>query len=189
MKKLLTETEKQYIFQNRLKLTIKEISNYLQKSSNTIRYFLASHKLPYKRAVVSRNPNLTEREKEVMELVSKGLNNQQITDKLVISLSTLKTHLGNIYSKYNLTGTEQDFSVQRVRAVLKFKEKMFQEKITQHCSLCEEWAKKYQTLEKEYKSFKCQQVFPNQCHCAFRCLSNDYCQDAEDKISELKTKI
>ena len=120
MKKTLTETEKQYILQNRLKLTINEMSKHLQKSPNTIRYFLTTHKLPYKRTVFFRNPNLTEREKEVMELVSKGLNNQQIADKLVISLATLKTHLCNIYSKYNLTGTEQDFSVQRVRAVLKY---------------------------------------------------------------------
>ena len=125
MKKPQTETEKQYILQNRLKLTINEMSKHLQRNPKTIYSFLASHKLSYKRAVVFRNPNLTEREKEVMALVSRGLNNQQIIDKLVISLTTLKTHLSNIYSKYNLTGPRVDFSVQRLRAVLKFKETMF----------------------------------------------------------------
>lgn len=120
MKKNLTEFEKQYILQNRLKQTINEISKHLRKSPQTIYSFLATHKLPYKRAIAYRNPDLTKREKEVIELISKGLNNQQIMDKLVISLQTLKTHLSNIYSKYNLTGTERDFSVQRVRAVLKY---------------------------------------------------------------------
>ncbi|MDX2061524.1 MAG: response regulator transcription factor [Bacteroidia bacterium] len=42
---------------------------------------------------------LSAREKEVLELLAEGLSNQQLADRLHVSLSTVKTHLSNIYSK------------------------------------------------------------------------------------------
>lgn len=45
---------------------------------------------------------LTKREIEVFELLIKGLTNKQIGETLNISLSTVKTHIINIYSKLNI---------------------------------------------------------------------------------------
>ncbi len=42
---------------------------------------------------------LTERETEVLSLLSEGLNNSEIARKLVVSLNTVKSHTSNIYSK------------------------------------------------------------------------------------------
>ncbi|MFC7440513.1 LuxR C-terminal-related transcriptional regulator [Laceyella putida] len=42
---------------------------------------------------------LSEREKQVLQLVSEGLKNQEIADELVISISTVKKHINNIYGK------------------------------------------------------------------------------------------
>jgi serine/threonine protein kinase/DNA-binding CsgD family transcriptional regulator len=42
---------------------------------------------------------LSDRELEVLRLVAAGLSNQDIAKKLVIALSTVKTHINNIYSK------------------------------------------------------------------------------------------
>lgn len=42
---------------------------------------------------------LTDRETEIMCLVAEGLSNQQIADKLILSLGTVKIHLHNIYGK------------------------------------------------------------------------------------------
>lgn len=42
---------------------------------------------------------LTEREVEVLGLIAEGLTNQEIADKLYISLTTVKTHVGNILAK------------------------------------------------------------------------------------------
>lgn len=42
---------------------------------------------------------LTEREIEVLRLVTQGLNNAEISDKLCISMNTVKTHLKNIFQK------------------------------------------------------------------------------------------
>jgi DNA-binding NarL/FixJ family response regulator len=45
---------------------------------------------------------LTPRERDVLELVAKGHNNNEIADKLVISGLTVKTHIGRIFHKLDL---------------------------------------------------------------------------------------
>ena len=44
-------------------------------------------------------PSLTERELEVLRLVSRGYNNQQIADELCLSGHTVKRHVANILAK------------------------------------------------------------------------------------------
>ncbi len=53
---------------------------------------------------------LTEREKEILTLVSKGETNSQIADKLFVREVTVKTHLNSIYRKLKVEN--------RVQAVL-----------------------------------------------------------------------
>ena len=45
---------------------------------------------------------LSERELDVLRLIAAGLPNKKITEQLFISMSTVKTHLRNIYSKLNV---------------------------------------------------------------------------------------
>jgi DNA-binding NarL/FixJ family response regulator len=45
---------------------------------------------------------LTDREKEVLELILSGKSNRQIAGTLFITESTVKTHTRNIYSKYDV---------------------------------------------------------------------------------------
>ncbi len=44
-------------------------------------------------------PSLTEREKEVLQLLAQGQSNKAIAEKLFISVSTVKVHTRNIYRK------------------------------------------------------------------------------------------
>lgn len=50
---------------------------------------------------------LTERELEVLKLVARGLNNQEIASTLVISPTTVYTHVSNILSKLHLASRTQ----------------------------------------------------------------------------------
>lgn len=47
---------------------------------------------------------LTPREREVLELLAAGADNRQIADRLFIGQSTVKSHLGTIYSKLGASG-------------------------------------------------------------------------------------
>jgi DNA-binding NarL/FixJ family response regulator len=42
---------------------------------------------------------ISKREYEVLELISHGLSNQEIADKLFVSTSTIKTHVSNVLAK------------------------------------------------------------------------------------------
>ena len=46
---------------------------------------------------------LTSREREVLDLLTMGLTNAQIAERLVVSLSTVNTHVRSIYNKLEVT--------------------------------------------------------------------------------------
>ncbi len=50
---------------------------------------------------------LTEREREVLQLFAQGLSNQEIADRLILSLGTVKAHSSNIYRKLDVRNRAQ----------------------------------------------------------------------------------
>lgn len=50
---------------------------------------------------------LSAREKEILQLIAKGLSNQSISESLFLSISTVKWHTGNIYGKLGVKGRTQ----------------------------------------------------------------------------------
>jgi DNA-binding NarL/FixJ family response regulator len=52
-------------------------------------------------------PELTDREREVLELIAQGLSNQQITRQLVVSPKTVRNHISNIFAKLQVADRAQ----------------------------------------------------------------------------------
>lgn len=50
---------------------------------------------------------LTQREKEILELIAIGNNSRKISDELCISIHTVKTHIYNVYNKINVNNRLQ----------------------------------------------------------------------------------
>jgi len=46
--------------------------------------------------------DLSKREIEVLQLISKGYNNEEIAEKLFVSKNTVKTHIQHIYTKLDV---------------------------------------------------------------------------------------
>ncbi len=51
--------------------------------------------------------HLTARELEVLKLIAAGDSNQTIAEKLVITVSAVKKHTGNIFGKLNVNSRTQ----------------------------------------------------------------------------------
>lgn len=59
-------------------------------------------------------PELTDREREVLDLIAQGYNNTEIAQRLVISPKTVRNHVSNIYNKLQV--------VDRVEAIIRARE-------------------------------------------------------------------
>jgi len=53
---------------------------------------------------------ISKREYEVLELISSGLSNQEIADKLFVSTSTVKTHVSSLLAKLDASRRTQAIS-------------------------------------------------------------------------------
>jgi DNA-binding NarL/FixJ family response regulator len=62
--------------------------------------------------------SLTDREREILELMAEGRSNQGIGERLYLSPKTVETHVGSIFSKLELLQTPDDH--RRVRAVVMY---------------------------------------------------------------------
>lgn len=52
-------------------------------------------------------PELTEREREILDLIAQGLNNNQVATRLVLSSSTVRNYVSSIFSKLQVADRAQ----------------------------------------------------------------------------------
>jgi DNA-binding NarL/FixJ family response regulator len=52
-------------------------------------------------------PELTDREREILEIIALGRNNQEIASQLHITMKTVSNHISNIYNKLQVTDRAQ----------------------------------------------------------------------------------
>ena len=63
------------------------------------RRLMAFFARPVPRADPAAFPELTDREREILELIAQGRSNTDITDRLVLSPKTVRNHVSNIFAK------------------------------------------------------------------------------------------
>ena len=59
-------------------------------------------------------PELTDREREILELLARGMSNTQIARKLVVSPKTVRNHVSNIFTKLQVNDRAE--AVRRAQA-------------------------------------------------------------------------
>lgn len=69
----------------------------------TIRELVNEKQMLYETPRIAAHNILTDREKQVVDLVCKGLKNKEIADKLFITETTIRHHLSSIFEKLKLT--------------------------------------------------------------------------------------
>lgn len=120
-KKVLTEDMENFIFKNHNLMTRKAIADYLNINTVTVYSFCKRKKLSPVKLYKRPNRDLTKKEREIAELVSKGCSNKEIQEKQCITLTTVKTHLNNMYAKYGLLSyTEIGSGCLRLRFALEY---------------------------------------------------------------------
>jgi DNA-binding NarL/FixJ family response regulator len=76
-------------------------------AARLMNYFKELNSKPYPTHMDTPFPELTERELEVLRLISRGHNNQEIAQKLVLSPKTIRNHITNIFSKLQVADRAQ----------------------------------------------------------------------------------
>ena len=77
-----------------------ELQTYVQK---ILSYQVSGISSQQKEASSALVEPLSERELEVLQLIAAGHTNREIADRLVVAISTIKTHINNIYGKLGVT--------------------------------------------------------------------------------------
>lgn len=70
-------------------------------------FFQSSRGMSHQHEVASPFPDLTDREREVLELIAAGESNQEIAWKLHISVKTVSNHISNIFNKLQVSDRAQ----------------------------------------------------------------------------------
>ncbi|WP_317130327.1 response regulator transcription factor [Changchengzhania lutea] len=108
----LPSTEYQF-FEKKLAFLTKEVVEHKYAWSKTINIILAVFVIGlicftfFNRKYVETVPELSKQERTIKKLILEGKSNKEIANELFISLSTVKTHITNIYGKLNVSNRQE----------------------------------------------------------------------------------
>ncbi|WP_336514535.1 response regulator transcription factor [Pollutibacter soli] len=93
------------------KLTRPKIKTVIQEKTVIVR-----EEIPFKQNEKElAKLNISKRELEVLELMAGGLSNQEIAEKLFLSLSTIKTHSSSLFEKLDVKRRTQ--AIEKAKAL------------------------------------------------------------------------
>lgn len=123
----LTEEQKQHIVNNCNKYNINELAEMLDIDKKKVRNYINNKKLKYKRFPIGASKDLTKTEMKIFELMATGYSDEMICKKLILSKTTVKTHIMNIIAKKYRWKNIREKHLMRLRIILDY-----------HNILCEE---------------------------------------------------
>jgi two-component system, NarL family, response regulator len=91
-------------------ITPSRLMAHIEALSRRVEWGVKTHgdsKLPVDESIQASIKLLTQREKELLELIVKGYSNQKIGQELVISETTVKNHIAHIFKKLNVSNRTQ----------------------------------------------------------------------------------
>jgi LuxR family maltose regulon positive regulatory protein len=80
---------------------------YLEKLLSAFKAELKGQRTPTKALIPTLVEPLSERELEILRLMAGGMSNQDIAQKVVVTVGTVKWHLNNIYGKLDVRSRTQ----------------------------------------------------------------------------------
>jgi len=81
---------------------VNEGKEYIEPS---IKEQMLQNMLHFRKQATAKKPTLTRREAEILQLIIEENTNQQIADKLFLSLRTIENHRFSLFQKLNVTNT------------------------------------------------------------------------------------
>jgi ATP/maltotriose-dependent transcriptional regulator MalT len=60
-----------------------------------------------KQQIILPEATLSKQEKKVLELILEDKSNKEIANEMFVSLSTVKSHINNLYKKLNVSSREE----------------------------------------------------------------------------------
>jgi ATP/maltotriose-dependent transcriptional regulator MalT len=85
-----------------------EIQKFIREILQKTNYNRSGYKIsPLEIEVLSRSASISQREQDILRLISAGYSNSQIATNLCLSVSTVKTHVGNIFVKLGVKNRAQ----------------------------------------------------------------------------------
>ena len=102
IQKMMDNGASGYVLKNATK---SEVMEAIQTVANGKTFMSDEVAQSLKRNNSSEMPVLTRREKEVLELIASGMTNNEISQKLFISVTTVDTHRKNLLEKFNAKNT------------------------------------------------------------------------------------
>jgi len=96
--------QQKYLFHKRLNYLLSAIIIAILA---TILLLFQKLRMKRKQETITEVSALTAQEEKIAKLICDGMSNKEIASKLFISLSTVKSHIGNLYSKLNVANRRQ----------------------------------------------------------------------------------
>lgn len=115
------ETDNVFLLIKHRSLIRKYLKHIPEKVSKEVLAVYPEIDSDFNKSVMSNPYNLTERELDVLSLISEGLSNKDVAQKLYISVGTVKWHLNNVYGKMNVKSRYEAIVFAQEEGMLKSK--------------------------------------------------------------------